>query len=73
MFKDVQFEFTTLIPPFNLLAETKTICDPITGVTIGINKTSWDIYQYNFDLLVFEERWNIITFIGGNCGLKWAL
>lgn len=73
MFRDVQFEFTTLTPPLNLLAETKTICDPITGVTIGINKTTWDIYQYNFDLLVFEERWNIISFIGGNCGLKWAL
>ena len=30
------------------------------------------IYDYNFDLHLFEERINVINFIGGNVGLMYA-
>jgi hypothetical protein len=48
------------------------ICDPATGVVIGINKPTWRIYDYNFNLVLFEERYNMVVFVGGNCGLMYA-
>jgi len=71
-FKNVQFEFTTISPPFDPLAQVLTICDPTTGDLVGINKPTWRIYDYNFNLYVMEERINMIVFVGGNAGLMYA-
>ena len=71
-FNQIEFEFTTIVPPPDPLAQSLTICDPGTGNIIGINKPTWRIYEYNFDLYVFEERINEIYFVGGNCGLVYA-
>ena len=71
-FTTIELEFVTIIPPLDPLAQTLTICDPATGNIIGINKPTWRIYDYNFNLVLFEERINMITFIGGNCGLMYA-
>ena len=30
------------------------------------------IYDYNYNLTVFEERFNVITFMSGNAGLMYA-
>ena len=48
------------------------ICDPSTGQIIGVNKPYWNIYQYNFNIYLFEEKYNILKFSGGNAGLLWA-
>jgi hypothetical protein len=71
-FNQIELEFTTIIPPLDPLAQTLTICDPETGTIIGINKPTWRIYDYNFDLYLFEERLNVVNFIGGNVGLMYA-
>jgi hypothetical protein len=71
-FNTIEFELVTINPPLDPLAQTMTICDPLTGNVIGINKPTWRIYDYNFDLYLFEERINMVTFIGGNCGLAYA-
>ena len=71
-FSQIEFEFNTIIPPLDLLAQSLTICDPTTGNIIGINKPTWRIYDYNFNMYLFEERINVISFIGGNCGLMYA-
>lgn len=71
-FQLVELEINTIIPPIDPLAQSLTICDPETGVVIGINKPTWRIYDYNFNLTVFEERINIVTFVSGNCGLTYA-
>jgi len=71
-FTNVQFEFTTISPPFDPLAQVLTICDPTTGELVGINKPTWRIYDYNFNLYVMEERVNMIVFVGGNAGLMYA-
>lgn len=70
-FNDIQFEFNTIIPPINLLAQSLNICDPVSKEIIGVNKPYWNIYQYNYNLFVFEERYNILTFMSGNCGTLW--
>jgi len=71
-FNQIELEFTTIIPDLDPLAQSLTICDPETGNIIGINKPTWRIYEYNFDLYLFEERINEILFIGGNCGMAYA-
>jgi len=71
-FNNIQFEFNTIIPPLDLLAQSMDICDPSTGQVIGVNKPYWNIYQYNFNIYLFEEKYNILKFSGGNAGLLWA-
>jgi hypothetical protein len=71
-FNTIEFEFNTVIPALDPLAQSMNICDPATGLVIGVNKPSWRIYDYNFDLRVFEERYNVIYFMGGNVGMMYA-
>ena len=71
-FNNVELEFTTIVPALDPLAQVLTICDPETGEIIGINKPTWRIYDYNFNMVLFEERINVVTFIGGNAGLMYA-
>jgi len=71
-FSTIELEFNTYPPPLDPSANYYTICDPETGIPIGVNKPQWRIYDYNYDLTVLEERYNVITFIGGNCALMYA-
>ena len=73
-FSTIELEFSTYPPPLDPSANFYTICDPNSdpSVPIGVNKPQWRIYQYNYDLTVLEERYNVLTFIGGNCALMYA-
>lgn len=71
-FNQVQLEFTTVIPALDPLAQVLTICDPESGDIVGINKPTWRIYEYNYNLYVMEERINMVVFVGGNAGLMYA-
>jgi len=71
-FSTIELEFTTYVPPLDPSANHYVICDPTTSIPIGVNKPQWRIYDYNYDLTVLEERYNVITFIGGNCALMYA-
>jgi hypothetical protein len=71
-FTNVQFEFTTISPPVDPYAQVLTICDPTTGDIVGINKPTWRIYDYNFNMYLIEERVNMVIFVGGNAGLLYA-
>jgi hypothetical protein len=71
-FTNIQFELTTISPPLDPYAQVLTICDPNTGDIVAINKPTWRIYDYNFNLYLMEERVNSVIFIGGNAGLLYA-
>ena len=77
-FSNVQFEFTTYYPKNNSDAQFLTICDsavdPVTNtpIPIGVNKPMWRIYEYNYNLVILEERFNVVTFMSGNAGLMYA-
>jgi hypothetical protein len=71
-FTNIQFEFTTNVPPVDPYAQSLTICNPTTGDIIGINKPTWRIYDYNYNMYLMEERVNMVVFIGGNAGLLYA-
>ena len=70
-FKYVQFEYNTIEPPIDPSANIINICDA-SGNIIGVRKSTADLYEYNFDLRIFEERYNVIIITSGNIGLKWA-
>ena len=69
-FKNIEFEFSTYQPPLDPSAQVITICNQ--GEIVGINKPNWRVYDYNFDLYVLEERFNILTFTSGNAALLYA-
>jgi hypothetical protein len=71
-FRNIQLEITTYIPPVdNKNSAVNIICDG-NGNPIGIQKMNWRLYEYNFNLILFEERYNILSFIGGNCGMLYS-
>ncbi len=71
-FKTVELEFTTYLPPVSVDGSTVSIeCTDGTPVNVS-SKPSWALYVYNYNLHVFEERYNIISFVSGNCGLVYA-
>jgi hypothetical protein len=71
-FNQIELEMTTIYPPLDQAAEVKVICNPNTREIIGMNKPNVNIYLYNYDLHILEERYNVLTFISGNCGLMYA-
>ena len=71
-FNNIELETVTITPPIDPNAQSLVICDPQSGNVIGINKPTWRIYDYNYNLVVYEERYNVVNFIGGNCGLLYA-
>ena len=50
-------------------AEYYVICDPELNRQIGVVKPNFQLYVYTYNLLVVEERYNMLTFIGGNVGM----
>lgn len=71
-FRTIELEITTYVPPIDTTNSNITTIYDETGTPIGINKLNWQLFQYNYNLTVFEERYNILSFIGGNCGLLYA-
>jgi hypothetical protein len=70
-FNQIEFEVTTYLPPLDASAQFFTICDG-SGNVIGVNKPNWRIFDYNYNLTVLEERYNILTFSSGNAGLMFS-
>ena len=68
-FKKVFFEFNTVEVPLDISGtNVEYICD-LNGNAIGFRKTSAILNEYNFDLRIFEERYNILIIQGGRIGL----
>jgi hypothetical protein len=72
--KYITFEFNTIQPPKNddpNLNNVDVLCDD-NGEIIGIRKDVHTLNKYNFDLRVFEERYNMIEITSGRIGLLQA-
>jgi hypothetical protein len=71
-FKDINLEITTIVPTVSAQnSNYQVICDT-SGNPIGINKQNWRLYDYTFNMTLFEERYNILSIIGGNAGMLYA-
>ena len=71
-FKTIELEISTYVPPFSAQnSNYQIICDG-AGNPIGVNKQNWRLFDYNYNLVVMEERYNVLSIIGGNCGMLYA-
>lgn len=68
-FKDIQLEITTIIPPS--INKQFTINCGVDGVPVGTTSTN-NVYDYSFRMTLYEEKYNILSFIGGNVGLLYS-
>jgi len=71
-FKTIELEITTYVPQTDKLnSNFNIVCDG-SGNIIGVNKQNWTLYEYNYNLTVLEERYNILSFTSGTCGMLYA-
>jgi len=68
-FRNTEFEYSTILPDQDLNTAQYIICDA-TGNAQGINKVNWQLYKYNYDLYIMEERYNYLTFHNGQIKLE---
>jgi hypothetical protein len=71
-FRLVELEVSTYIPSFDIQNMSYNIICDADGNPIGTNKNNWRLFEYNYNLKVFEERYNVLSFISGNCGMMYA-
>ena len=71
-FKNIELEIATYVPPIDTINSNFDIICDTSGNAIGVRKSNWKLYQYNYNMTLFEERYNILSFIGGNCGMMYA-
>jgi hypothetical protein len=71
-FRNIELEFTTFLPSIDATNSPFIIFCDSSGNPIGMNKQNWKLYNYNYNLIVHEERYNILSLIGGNTGLMFA-
>jgi hypothetical protein len=75
-FKTIELEITTYTPSIATITNNDDIpygfiCDENENI-IGIRKENWKLFDYTYDMVLFEERYNVLTIIGGNCGMLYA-
>ncbi len=71
-FKKISFEYNTITPPINPDgASSEYICD-LSNNPIGFRKNISKLNTYTFDLVVFEERYNVLMIQSGRIGLLHA-
>ena len=71
-FKKISFEFNTITPPIDPEgSSSEYICD-LSGNAIGFRKNISKLNTYNYDLVIFEERYNVIMIQSGRIGLLHA-
>jgi hypothetical protein len=68
-YSKIEIECSTITPSLNPDSTFNIICDPLSGQPVAINKSIAKLYNYTFNVLVIEERYNLLTFIGGNASL----
>ena len=73
-FKRIELEINTHVPNIDGISsvyDTNVFCND-NGDAVGIKKDSWRLYEYNYNLVLYEERYNVLSFLGGNCGLLYS-
>ena len=71
-FRNIEFEFTTWTPEKAEDIQYNVICHPETQLPVGIIKPIWTLFDYTYDLYIYEERYNMLNIESGNCGLMYA-
>lgn len=71
-FKTVELEVTVEAPPIDAQNSSfDVLCDG-GGNVIATKQSNWRLNEYGYNLVIFEERYNILSFVGGQLGLTYA-
>lgn len=71
-FKSIELEINTYLPTIDAVNSNYDIVCDEDGQLLGVRKSNWRLYEYNYNLTLYEERYNILSVIGGNCGMMYA-
>ena len=71
-FRTIELEITTYTPPVDSANNSYNIIFDSNGTPIGTTKQNWRMFEYNYNLKVFEERYNVLSFVGGNAAMLYA-
>jgi hypothetical protein len=71
-FKTVEMEINTFVPLYDLQNYDYKITCNGDGQVIATSAPTWRLYEYNYNMKLFEERYNVLSFVGGYCGLLYA-
>ena len=71
-FKNIDLELTTVVPPVDAVSSVFDVICGTDGTPLGYKKSNWRLYDYNYNLTLYEERYNVLSFIGGNCGMLYT-
>lgn len=71
-FNTIELEITTIVPAIDVANSMFNIICDNNNNPIGITKQNWRLYDYTYNMTLFEERYNVLSFIGGNCGMLYA-
>jgi len=72
-FVNIELESTTHVPqtdPNNVAFNV--VCDGAGNVQAVSNKPGWQLYQYGYNMTLFEERYNVLSFVAGDGGMMYA-
>jgi hypothetical protein len=72
MFNKIEMEINTFAPQIDQEASKYDIICDENGDAIAVNKQNWRLYEYTYNMVVFEERYNVLSFIGGSAGTLYA-
>ena len=67
-YKDIQFQLQTIEPPLDPSSSYTPLCDA-DGNVIGTRQNIWETRQWNYDMKVYEERFNMVIIKNGAIGL----
>jgi hypothetical protein len=72
-FKNIELELVTYLPPTDTTNAYEIVTCNGNGQPMSLSRNNnWRLYDYQFNMTLFEERYNILSFIGGNCGMMYA-
>ncbi len=71
-FKNIELEVTTHIPDFDLVNSNYDVICNDNGQPVGVRKMNYQLFDYAYNFVLYEERYNVLSFIGGNCGMMYA-
>jgi hypothetical protein len=71
-FKNIELEISTYVPPIDPVNSSFDIICDVSGNAIGVRKSNWKLYSYNYNMTLYEERYNVLSFVNGNCGMMYT-
>ena len=72
-FKNIELELSTFTPTILPNNASFTVVCSSTGNPIAVTrKPNWQLFEYSYNLTIYEERYNILSFVDGNVEMMFA-